>query len=298
MRCAKNIKRINLRLLVMIKSIAQVLIEAVSQLKNNSDSPKLDAEILLAHSLQKARSFLYSHPEYVLSEPEQQLFWEMIAKRATGMPIAYIVEQKEFWSLLLKVTDATLIPRPETEILVEQALKLFSKDSNISIVDLGTGGGAIAIAIAYERPTWQVIATDISAAALSVAQENANALKLRNVTFLQGAWCAALPPQKFDLIISNPPYIANDDSHLLQPELTYEPQMALISGADGLDAIRNIAQNALAFLKSSGYLLLEHGYDQAEQVREILRARGFQNIQTLEDYSGHARVTLGCNLVD
>ncbi|MEP6881651.1 MAG: peptide chain release factor N(5)-glutamine methyltransferase, partial [Dokdonella sp.] len=220
-------------------------------------------------------------------------FRELMAARQRGEPVAYLIGQRGFWTLDLTVTPDVLIPRPETELLVELALERIPANADFQIADLGTGSGAIALALASERPCARIVATDASAAALSVASANAKRLEIPNVEFAEGDWCAALGSRSFDMIVSNPPYIAAADEHLALGDLRYEPAAALASGADGLDAIRRIVSDAPGFLKRGGWLLLEHGFDQAEHVRQMLEAQGFSEIRSWKDISAHDRVSGG-----
>lgn len=276
----------------MQRSIHVVLQQATEQLRPVSDSPRLDADILLAYVMHVARSVLYAWPERTLTENELAQFYDCLQRRLRHEPIAYIVGYQEFWSLPLKVTPATLIPRPETECLVECVLQHVPHKQAL-IADLGTGSGAIAIAIAHERPTWCVHAVDQSEQALAIAIENANAHQLKHISFYQGSWCEALPDVKFDAIVSNPPYIAEYDPHLTQGALPFEPSMALVSGKDGLDAIREIIQEAWLCLKPDGWLIVEHGFNQASLVRGCLVKKGYRSVASSCDYSGVERVTYG-----
>lgn len=257
-----------------------------------SNSPHLDVELLLMQVLDKPRVYLYSHPEKTLSEKEWQAFNVLLKRCLDGEPIAYITGHKEFWSLDLLVNEKVLVPRPETELLVELALKKFPDSEAISCADLGTGSGAIALALASERPNWSILATDKSRAALSLARINAGRLGIDNVKFRQGSWCQALQGKRYDLIISNPPYIAEHDPSL-RGSIKFEPKQALISGADGLDDINIIIKEAGKNLNSHGFLLLEHGYDQADKVSAIMHQQGYIEIATHKDLAGHDRVTEG-----
>lgn len=280
-------------------SVADVLCKAQLCLKD-SDSPRADAEILLAHVLGKARSYFVAWPEVLLSAHDVVVFEGLIARRAAGEPVAYLIGSRGFYGLDLTVSPAVLIPRPETELLVEAALERLPKKT-CRVADLGTGSGAIALALAnelkIERPDAQVVAVDASPEALAVAQENARNLNLA-VDFRLGDWCSGLADEMFDLIVSNPPYIREDDVHLAQGDVRFEPALALASGADGLDAIRAIIACAPAHLKPGGWLLFEHGYDQAEAVAGLLRAAGWLAVESLIDLQGHARVTLGRRSVE
>ena len=248
----------------------------------------IEVQSLLQHVLQVNRAYLLTHPERVLSDEELARYTELLERRIAGEPVAYLLGMREFYGLELKVTKDTLIPRPDTELLVETALQYLPGAANL--LDMGTGSGAIAIAIAHERPDAVVVAVDASAAALNVARENARRLKLGNVRFLESDWFLALQGERFDLIVSNPPYIQRDDVHL--DDLRFEPISALASGADGLDDIRRIIANAKDHLMSGGWLMLEHGYDQAERVRSLMLAAGFADATSLCDLSGIERVTI------
>jgi len=258
-----------------------------------SESARLDAELLLCHVLGVNRSWLFAWPDKNIKGDQQRRFDALVARRAKGEPIAHILGEREFWSLTLKVTPDTLIPRPDTEVLVEQVLRRLPEDSALKVADLGTGSGAIALAIARERPRCRVVATDLSAAALAVAQENARRHRISNVEFRLGRWCEALGGEQFDLIVSNPPYIAEDDSHLAEGDVRFEPRSALVSGRDGLDDIRQISREARELLLNAGWLLLEHGYDQGGNVRSILQENGYKNVVTWCDLAGNERVTGG-----
>lgn len=270
--------------------IDQALAEATLQLQPISESPRLDAELLLARALDVQRSYLFAHPEEEMDPAAAARFAATIAKRIDGMPMAYIVGEKEFWSMTLLVSPATLVPRPETETLVDQAMICIPRKSAMQVIDLGTGSGAIALAIARERPACDVMATDLSEEALAVARENARRLNLPNIEFRQGAWIEPVADLVFDIVVSNPPYIAKDDRHL--ESLNYEPRQALESGVDGLDAIRQIAISASAVTKANGKLLLEHGSQQADAVSAILTAAGWADIRTVNDLAGLPRVTV------
>ena len=273
--------------------IQQALNEATSRL-NQSDSSRLDAELLLAFVLNKGREFLMTWPETELNETEQQIFSELLDQRAQGHPVAYLIGKKAFWNFELKVTPDVLIPRPETELLVELALNNLDAYEQ-RVADLGTGSGAIALALASERPDWQIVATDKSAAALKIAKQNADNLKIQNIAFRQGDWAEALIDQQsemYDAIISNPPYIDASDAHLSQGDVRFEPQLALIAGQDGLAGIKQIAQQAYKVLKPGALLLLEHGYQHGKPVRQILEQSEYNDVQTHKDLAGLDRVTI------
>jgi len=256
-------------------------------------SARIEVQCLLQQTLKVARSYLLAHPEQILSPMQFDEYVAMLQRRLQGEPIAYILEEREFFGLNLKVSPATLIPRPETELLVELALKLIAEGQPMRVLDLGTGSGAIALSIARARPATTVIATDVSEAALKVARENAEKLGISNVSFVHSDWFSALDGQCFDLVVSNPPYIAKGDAHLAQGDVRFEPLSALVSGADGLDAVRQLTQRTGRFLELGGNLLLEHGYDQAVQVRELLQLNRFEKVFSAKDIAGVERVSGG-----
>jgi release factor glutamine methyltransferase len=260
----------------------------------DSPSARFDAEILMAHVLESKRSFLYANPEMELPYNRSETFRKLVRRRAAGQPVAYLTESGEFWSLPLKLTPAVLIPRPDTERLVEAALAKIPPEADWRIADLGTGSGAIALAIASERPMCEVHATDISAAALGVARENAERLGLGHIQFYCGSWAEPLQG-KFHLIVSNPPYIDADDPHLERGDLRFEPRDALTPGPDGLSAIRHISLAVQAKLVDGGWLMFEHGWEQGSATRQVLQNAGFLEIETLKDLQGHERVTVGEN---
>jgi len=254
---------------------------------------RADAEALLLHVLGQTRSWLFAHAGDVLDMDVQMAFEALAARRAAGEPVAYLIGRRGFWTLELEVTPATLIPRPETELLVELALERLPRDAAIRVADLGTGSGAIALAIASERPRAQVVATDASADALAVARRNAQRLGIGNVRFVQGDWLAPLAGERFALIVSNPPYIEAADPHLAQGDLRYEPAAALASGADGLDDIRRIVTGAPAHLDAGGWLLFEHGWNQGAACRGLLDATGYVDVFTEQDLERRDRVSGG-----
>ena len=273
--------------------IATLLATAERRLTGSSATPRLDAEVLLAHTLNRPRSYLHAWPERVPGAESTQRFAALLRRRLAGEPVAYLVGRREFWSLDLMVTPATLIPRPETELLVELALAQIPPHRPLPIVDLGTGSGAIALAIARERPKARIVATDISSAALAVARHNARQLGIDNVEFRQGDWCAALKAERFSLLVVNPPYLASKDPHLGWGDLRFEPRAALVAGPDGLDAIRAIITQASDYLHPGDLLLLEHGYDQGASVPALLQAGHFTAIATYPDAAGISRVSGG-----
>ncbi len=254
---------------------------------------RLDAEWLLLHVLQQPRSWLFAHRDDPLHEDMARTFDALVERRALGEPVAYLTGRRGFWSLELEVDEAVLIPRPETELLVELALQRIAPGRPARAADLGTGSGAIALAIAHDRPQAEVLAVDASRDALVVAQRNAQRLGLANVAFRHGDWFAPLAGARFDVIAANPPYVAEGDPHLLQGDLRFEPAPALASGVDGLDAIRSIVREAPAHLRPGGWLLLEHGLEQGSAVRALLHAAGFAEVATHRDLEHRDRVTLG-----
>ena len=266
--------------------IKDILKQATQDLKNISSTPQLDAELLLAHALNKPRSFLHAHPEYDFINDQVK---KLLTRRITGEPIAYILGHKEFWSLDLKVNQDVLIPRPETELLVELILKKISAKNKIKLADLGTGSGAIALAVAHERPDWEIIATDINTNALKIAQYNAKNLQINNIKFLTGNWCQGLTPNNFAIILSNPPYL-NDKNNI-----KFEPTNALIAAENGLRNLRIIIEQAKDILKPEGLLMLEHGFDQAEMVQQFMQQQKYTNITSHKDLAGLTRVTEGKN---
>jgi len=277
----------------MTLTLAQFLLQAAEALRPVSPTPRLDAEVLAMHVTGHTRTALITGADEPLSTPQQQQLQELLQRRLAGEPVAYLTGRREFWSLDLAVTPDVLIPRPETELLVEQALVRIPAVVSWTVADLGTGSGAVALAIASERPQCRVIATDASAAALSVARANAVRLGITNVEFRQGDWLIPLTGETVDVLVSNPPYVAENDPHLIEGDVRFEPQRALVSGPDGLEAIRQIAAQASHGLKPGGWLLLEHGADQDSAVRDILAQHGYTHISTQPDLAGLPRVTAG-----
>jgi release factor glutamine methyltransferase len=271
----------------------ELLAAGTRLLDASSDSPRLDAELLLAHVLERPRTYLYQTLSATVPAEAAARYAALLGQRATHRPLAQITGTREFWSLDLRVTTDTLVPRPETELLVEQALRRIPADVQQAITDLGTGTGAIAIAIAKERPLCQVLATDLSQAALAVAGQNALALGVGNIGFRSGNWFEALNGERFAVIISNPPYIADDEWCETDPGLGFEPRLALSGGPDGLADIRHIVSAAPAHLEHGGWLLLEHGFRQAAAVQKLLVQAGFESISTHADLAGQPRVTEG-----
>ena len=268
-------------------TVAHLLLQARAQID------AVDADYLLLHVLNQPRSWLFAHASDAVSPTDAARFDALVQRRVCGEPVAYLTGSRGFWTLDLAVTPATLIPRPETELLVEQALARIPADTAVRVADLGTGSGAVALALAKERPLAQLVATDASCDALDVARGNAQRNALVNVEFRHGDWLTPLLGERFDVIVSNPPYIADHDPHLDQGDLRFEPALALSCGVDGLDAIRMIAIAAPAHLRAGGWLLLEHGLDQGPAVRTLLRDAGFYGVKTVRDLEARDRVTLG-----
>ncbi|GAB3372217.1 peptide chain release factor N(5)-glutamine methyltransferase [Spongiibacter taiwanensis] len=262
------------------------------QLADVSDSPLVDVALLLCHCLDKPRSYLYTWPEKLLTEDQQSAFYAMLARRKTGEPVAHILGQREFWSLPLKVSPVSLIPRPDTETLVEQALAWAGERPSGRILDLGTGTGAIALALACELPDWSVLGCDRVPEAVALAEENRQTLELENVQFVQSHWFSAVTGP-FDLVVSNPPYIEADDPHLEQGDVRFEPRSALVAGADGLDDIRQIIAEAPGVLVPGGVLMLEHGFAQGAAVAALLAQHGYVDLGCCQDIAGHDRVSWG-----
>jgi len=263
---------------------------ARNRLEAASESPQLDAELLMSQALNVTRSYLFAHPEDTLDITTAKRFFSAVKRREAGEPLAYIHGNKEFWSLPLMVSPATLVPRPETEVLVQEALTMIPPDGPYRILDLGTGSGAIALAIASERPQALLVATDVCAHALAIARENARQLEFPNIAFVGGDWIEPVGGQQFDMIVCNPPYVRACDPALLA--LTYEPQAALAAGEDGLQAIRRLASECLRVTHRGSVLLMEHGADQETEVASLLRQSGWQDIRCLRDLAGLPRVTI------
>ncbi|WP_372485449.1 peptide chain release factor N(5)-glutamine methyltransferase [Stenotrophomonas sepilia] len=274
-------------------TLRQVVADASARL--GGVDARHEAELLLLHVLERPRSWLFAHATDPLAANDQAAFEALLARRVAGEPVAYLTGRRGFWTLDLEVDPATLIPRPETELLVELALERLPPDQALQLADLGTGSGAIALALASERPRAQVLATDASPGALAVAARNAARHELDNVRFAEGGhdWYAPLQGVRFDLIASNPPYIASNDPHLEQGDLRFEPSTALASGMDGLDDIRRIVEGGQAHLRPGGWLLIEHGWDQGAAIRALFEATGFAEVQTVQDLEQRDRITLG-----
>lgn len=273
--------------------IKSTLKKAKDFLRPTSPTAHLDAEMILTHVTGHSRSFFYTHPEKHLTLSQIQQAQNLLKARQKGTPMAYLTGHREFWSLPLKVNSTTLIPRAETERLVELALKLLASQPHAAILELGTGSGAIALALASEKANWDILASDISQAALQIAQNNLEHLAFNNVRLCRSDWFQHIPKQPFDAILSNPPYIAEQDPHLGQGDLRFEPQQALVSGPDGLDAIHHIIQTSLEYLKPGGLLLLEHGFQQKKAVLSALNQSGYEHAQCWQDWHGHDRVSGG-----
>ncbi|WP_255483071.1 peptide chain release factor N(5)-glutamine methyltransferase [Marinobacterium marinum] len=271
-------------------SVAEAL-GCAAELAELSDTPRLDIELLLCDVLGKSRSWLFTWPDAKLSADQQERFKQLLTRRMQGEPVAHLLGYRDFWTLRLRVSPDTLIPRPDTETLVELALQLLP-DRPARVADLGTGTGAIALALASERPRWQLIATDLNAGAVALARSNAQACHLANVEVLAGSWCQPLSGY-FDLIVSNPPYIDPNDPHLRQGDVRFEPLSALVAEDRGMADLCLIAEQARAFLRPGGWLLFEHGYDQGAAVRALLQSLGYVDVRTERDLGGNERVTQG-----
>jgi release factor glutamine methyltransferase len=278
----------------MSPTISEILQTAARELQATSSTPQLDAEVLLIHVCNLDRNALITRGHRVLTDYQQRRLETLIAQRRNGEPIAYLTGTREFWSLELSVSPATLIPRPETELLVEKALAHIPQEAVWTIADLGTGSGAIALALAKERPHCRVIATDISAQALEVARSNAAKFNLTHVEFREGSWFEPLHDMKLDMIVSNPPYVRTNDPHLEQGDVRFEPDQALAAGPEGLDAIRQIALSAREHLNPAAWILFEHGWDQAAAIDQLLHSLGYRNIVCYPDLGGCDRITACC----
>lgn len=273
-------------------TIAQLIRYGQQRLSPDSDSAKLDTELLICFVSDKPRSYLLTWPEQRLDAAQSEQFAQLMQRRAQGEPIAYIVNMREFWSLPLQVSPATLIPRPDTEVLVEQVL-LHHQNTSLSCLDLGTGTGAIALALASERPQWQIEAVDYSHEAVKLAKRNAHNLNLAQVNIYQSDWFNQVSQaQRFDVIVSNPPYIDESDHHLNEGDVKFEPKTALVAADNGLADIKIIARQACAFLNSTGSLYIEHGFEQSHAVQRILMDLAYSDVQTIKDFNGNDRVTL------
>ncbi len=271
--------------------IKNILKEARDRL-GQAESSYLDAQLLLAHILKQSREYLLTWPEHEISAENEKQYFGLIEARQAGQPVAYLTGSRQFWNFSLNLSPAVLIPRPETELLIELALALLPAEKMV-LADLGTGSGAIALALAKERPQWKVIASDHSPKALQVARENARSLQVSNLDFRLGNWCEIFSErEKLDAIIANPPYIDEADPHLQQGDVQFEPRSALVSSKSGFADLQVIASQAQYYLRPQGLLLLEHGFEQAAHLRQMLEKYGYNEIQTNKDLAGHDRVTL------
>ena len=272
-------------------SVEQALVHGAKVL-GTGDTVRRDVRLMLSSALKQTATYLHTWPEKRLTSVQQDVFFALLVRYRGGEPLAYVLGEWEFWSLTLRVTKDTLIPRPETELLVELALKLLPTGT-AAVADLGTGSGAIALAVATDRPDIKLWATDISAAALTVATENARSLGVNSIVFCEGFWGRALPPRKLDMVLSNPPYIAPLDPHLDADGLPFEPVSALVSEGEGYQDIGHIIIEACGLLEPEGWLLIEHGFEQADHVRALFLASGYNDVATHQDLSGLDRVTMG-----
>jgi release factor glutamine methyltransferase len=274
-------------------NIKTVLAKAAESLRAGSDSALLDAEVLLCKMLDKERAYLRAWPDQELNAEQLEMYKAMLYETQQGKPIAYSTGHREFWSRDFQVSPDVLIPRPDTELLIELSLALIPANQPCRIIDLGTGSGIIAITLAAERPYAEVSAIDVHPAALQIAKANAIKHKVEHIQFYQSSWFENVPAGKFDLIVSNPPYLSEDDIHLHQGDLRFEPKTALIASQQGLSELRTIAETARDWLENGGFLLVEHGYDQQEGVKSLFGALGYHKMQTHTDLSGQPRVASG-----
>jgi release factor glutamine methyltransferase len=280
---------------VNIQQALQHAIQSLSQpiVEESSPTHALDAQVLLSHVLECNTAHLIAWPEKDLSEQQEIRYLQLIQQRQQGLPVAHLTGQREFWSLDFDVNNSTLIPRPETETLVEYILTKFGQNKQFALLDMGTGTGAIAIAIASEKSEWKIVASDIFEQALKLATSNSQKHGTDNVTFLQSDWFKNISMTDFDIIVSNPPYIAADDPHLQQGDVRFEPQSALSSGKTGMDDIEHLCAHAKNHLKNNGWLIVEHGYNQEQLVSDSFAENGFTQIEQVRDLSGHTRMTAG-----
>lgn len=273
-------------------TLGKALASGIARLQGASESPKQDVEVLLCEVLQCTRTRLFTAAESPLSAEQYQRFCDYVGQRETGKPVSYIIGHQDFWSLSLEVDESTLIPRPETELLVEQVLSL-PLSNDCRVLDLGTGSGAIALAIAKERPNWQVVGSDRIAQAVDLATRNKHRNAINNVEFLVSSWFEAFHKKQFDVVVSNPPYVETNSEYLTKGDLRFEPMSALASGGDGLDDIRTIVAQSPDYLAKHGWLLLEHGFEQGKAIRQLFKDAGFNKVDTMQDYASLDRITLG-----
>ncbi len=274
-------------------NIQQALQQASQSLAESSPSATIDAQVLLTFVLQCNSAHLLAWPEKNLSKGQESHYLQLLQQRQQGVPVAHLTGLREFWSLSFSVNNSTLIPRPETETLVEYILTKFNREDNLTLLDMGTGSGAIAIAITSERPGWQIFASDTSEQALQLARQNSGFHQTDHITFINSNWFENIRRNDFDIIVSNPPYIADNDPHLQQGDVRFEPQSALTSGAAGMDDIEHLCLHATNHLKNDGWLIIEHGYNQKQQVADCFTKNGFTEIEQEKDLSGHTRMTAG-----
>jgi release factor glutamine methyltransferase len=274
-------------------NVQQALQQASRDLSETSNTATLDAQVLLSYILQCNSAHLAAWPEKILNKDQTTLYLDLVIQRSQGVPIAHLTQQREFWSLNFSVNDSTLIPRPETETLVEYILSSFDDNEKVTLLDMGSGTGAIAISIASEKPTWEIIASELSSDALALAKLNSDSHQTNNINFIQSDWFSNISRHDFDIIVSNPPYIAEDDPHLLQGDVRFEPRSALTSGETGMDAIEHICSQARNHLNNDGVLIVEHGYNQQHLVAECFVKHGFIEVEQKQDLAGHIRMTAG-----
>ena len=277
-------------------NIQQALTQANQRLRDSSPSPLLDAQVLLKHVLHCSSAHLIAWPEKELEQSQLSSYLQLIEKRHQGLPVAHLTGNREFWSLNFFTDNSTLIPRPETETLIEFILEKFGSSDDLKLLDMGTGSGAIAISIAHEKPGWNISASDVSEQAIALAKKNCTRHSVGNIQFFVSDWLRDIPEQLFDVIVSNPPYIAEDDPHLLQGDLRFEPQSALSSGKAGMDDIELICSHIKSYLPQNGCLIVEHGYNQAKLVADCFSKNGFGQIIQKQDLAGHTRMTAGSKL--